>query len=181
MRGLDVGKTNVGITNIRCVGGSRKRYAGPVPEQRPRYVPAPSRIRDRPTWLISRTYGRSHGLLNEGFAASGAGLRSYHYRLLAALEEWGPVGQADLGRSTSVDRSDVVTLLGDLERLGLIERTVNPSNRRRNIVSITPAGSRQLRALDHVVNGIQERVLAPLSQNERRQLTKLLRKLADAD
>jgi hypothetical protein len=81
----------------------------------------------------------------------------------------------------SVDRSDVVTMLGDLERLGLIERTVNPDNRRRNIVSITPAGSKQLRALDHVVDDIQERVLAPLSQNERRQLTKLLRKLADAD
>jgi MarR family transcriptional regulator, lower aerobic nicotinate degradation pathway regulator len=152
-----------------------------VPEQWPRPVPAPARIRDRPTWLISRTYSRSHGLLNEGFAATGSGLRSYHYRLLAALEEWGPVGQADLGRSTSVDRSDVVTLLGDLERLGLIERAVNPSNRRRNIVSITPAGTRQLRALDHVVDDIQERVLAPLSQNERRQLTKLLRKLADAD
>src|SRR5260221_8999609 len=98
----------------------------PVPEQDHGDVSAPSRIRDRPTWLISRTYGRTHGLLNDGFAASGAGLRSYHYRLLAALEEWGSVGQADLGRSMSVDRSDVVTMLGDLERLGLIERTVNP-------------------------------------------------------
>jgi len=141
----------------------------------------PSRIRDRPTWLISRTYDRSRGILNAGFAASGAGLRSYHYRLLAALEEWGPAGQADLGRSTSVDRSDVVAVLGELERLGLVERTVNPSNRRRNIVSITPAGGKQLQTLDHVINEIQERVLAPLSQDERRQLTKLLRKLAEAE
>jgi DNA-binding MarR family transcriptional regulator len=168
------------MANIRYVGGTRKRYAGPVPEQPSRDVSAPSRIRDLPTWLISRTYGRSHGLLNDGFAAGGAGLRSYHYRLLAALEEWGPVGQADLGRGTSVDRSDVVTVLGELEQLGLVERTVNPSNRRRNIVSITPAGSRRLRALDQVVHEVQQRVLAPLSQNERRQLTKLLRKLADA-
>ncbi len=151
-----------------------------MPEQ-PRHVSAPSRLRDRPTWLISRAYGRSHLLLNEGFAASGTGLRSYHYRLLAALEEWGPVGQADLGRSTSVDRSDVVTVLSELERLGLIERTVNPSNRRRNIVSITAAGSKQLRALDDVVDDIQERVLAPLSQSERHQLAQLLSKLADAD
>jgi DNA-binding MarR family transcriptional regulator len=152
-----------------------------VPEQQPRHGSAPARLQDRPTWLISRAYGRSHGLLNDGFAASGAGLRSYHYRLLAALEEWGPVGQADLGRSTSVDRSDVVALLGELEQRGLIERTVNPDNRRRNIVSITSAGRKQLRALDHVVDEIQERVLAPLSPTERRQLTKLLRKLADAD
>ena len=142
---------------------------------------APSRIRDRPTWLISRAYARSHGLLNDGFAATGAGLRSYHYRLLAALEEWGPIGQADLGRSTSIDRSDVVTWLGELEGLGLIKRTVNPNNRRRNIVSITPTGSEQLRALDNVIDEIQELVMAPLSQNERRQLTKLLRKLADAN
>src|SRR2546429_2972461 len=154
---------------------------GAVPEQRPRHLPAPSGIRDRPTWLISRPSGRSHGLLNDGFAASGAGLRSYHYRLLAALEEWGPVGQADLGRGTSVDRSDVATMLGELERLGLIKRTVNPDNRRRNIVSITPARSKQLRTLDHVVDEIQDRVLAPLSQTERRQLTKLLHKLTDGD
>jgi DNA-binding MarR family transcriptional regulator len=143
-------------------------------------MPVPSRIGDRATWLISRVYGRSRGLLNAGFAASGAGLRSYHYRLLAALEEWGPVGQADLGRSTSLDRSDVVAVLGELERLGLVERTVNPNNRRRNIVSITPAGRKQLRDLDHVVDEIQERVLAPLSQDERHELTKLLRKLAEA-
>jgi DNA-binding MarR family transcriptional regulator len=60
----------------------------------------------------------------------------------------------------------------------LIERKVDPSHRRRNIVSITRAGSEQLRALDKVIDEVQERVLEPLSQNERRQLTKLLRKLA---
>jgi MarR family transcriptional regulator, lower aerobic nicotinate degradation pathway regulator len=141
--------------------------------------PAPSRIRDRPTWLISRTYARSHRLLNDGFATTGTGLRSYHYRLLAGLEEWGPASQAELGRSTSLDRSDVVSILRDLERLGLIRRTVDPTNRRRNIVTITPAGKEQLQALDHVIDQVQERVLEPLSANQRRQLTNLLQKLAD--
>lgn len=140
----------------------------------------PSRIEDRPTWLISRAYARSHGLLNDGFAASGTGLRSYHYRMLAALEESGPVSQADLGRSTSIDRSDVVTLLGELERRGLVRRAVDPANLRRNIVSITPAGGEQLRGLDSVVDEVQERVLAPLAPKERLQLTRLLRKLIDA-
>jgi DNA-binding MarR family transcriptional regulator len=151
-----------------------------VSEQPSRHGSAPSRIRDRPTWLISRNYTRSHALLNDTFAIRGGGLRSYHYRLLAALEEWGPVSQADLARSTSVDRSDVVTVLNELEQRGLIERAVDPRNRRRNIVSITRTGSTQLQLLDQVIDEVQERVLAPLSQNERRQLTKLLRKLADA-
>jgi DNA-binding MarR family transcriptional regulator len=151
-----------------------------VSEHPSRHGSAPSRIRDRPTWLISRNYARSHALLNDTFATSGTGLRSYHYRLLAALEEWGPVSQADLARSTSVDRSDVVAVLNELEQRGLIERAVDPSNRRRNIVSITRAGSTQLQLLDRVIDEVQERVLAPLSENERRQLTRLLRKLADA-
>jgi MarR family transcriptional regulator, lower aerobic nicotinate degradation pathway regulator len=100
--------------------------------------------------------------------------------LLAALEEWGPASQADLARSTSVDRSEVVAVLNELEQRGLIERAVDPRNRRRNIVSITRTGSTQLQLLDQLIDEVQERVLAPLSQNERRQLTKLLRKLADA-
>ena len=111
-----------------------------MPKQPARRAQAPSRIRDRPTWLISRSYARSHGLLNDSFATSGHGLRSYHYRLLAALEEWGPASQAGLARSTSVDRSDVVAVLRELEERGFIDRTTDPTNRRRNIVSITPAG-----------------------------------------
>jgi MarR family transcriptional regulator, lower aerobic nicotinate degradation pathway regulator len=139
----------------------------------------PARIKERPTWLLSRAYARSRQLLNDGFEATGSGLRSYHYRLLATLEERGPTGQADLGRLLRLDRSDVVALLTELEGLGLVERSVDPSNRRRNIVTITRPGARRLRALDPVIDEIQERLLAPLSEAERRQLSRLLRKLLD--
>lgn len=141
-------------------------------------APAPSRIEGRATWLISRAYARSQGLLHEGMADGADGLRNQHYRLLAALEEWGPVVQADLGRSTGTDRSDVVALLTELEGRGLIRRAPDPANLRRKIVSITEPGIRQLEALDTVIDQIQERVLAPLSAAERRQLTALLAKLA---
>jgi len=139
----------------------------------------PARMRDLPTWLISCNYARSNGLLNDGFAATSSGLRPYHYRLMASLEEAGPIGQAELGRVSGIDRSDVANMLAELEQLGLVARTVDPSNRRRNIVAITPAGSDQLTTLDDVLEEIQQQVLAPLSPNERRQLTKLLHKLSD--
>jgi MarR family transcriptional regulator, lower aerobic nicotinate degradation pathway regulator len=152
---------------------------GPVSEQPAPHASAPTRIRDRATWLISRNYTRSHALLTEGFRASGTGLRSYHYRLLAALDEWGPASQADLARNTNVDRSDVVAVLGELEPRGLIRRSVHPNNRRRNVVSITPAGRKQLQRLDRTLDRIQEQLLEPLTLSERRQLTRLLRKLVD--
>jgi MarR family transcriptional regulator, lower aerobic nicotinate degradation pathway regulator len=140
---------------------------------------APARLKDRPTWLISRAYARSSGLLNAGFEAHGNGLRGYHYRLLAALEEWGPASQADLGRSTGIDRSDVTAALAELESRNLIARTVDPGNKRRNIVTLTPEGIDQLRDLDAVVDTIQGELLAPLTPTQRRQFTKLISRLAE--
>ena len=136
------------------------------------------RMGERPTWLISRAYLRATGLLQEGFAAEGDRLRGYHYRLLAALDEFGPASQAALGRGTGIDRSDVTAALVELEERGLVERNVNPADRRRNVVSITAAGTRRLAELDTVVDTIQERLLAPLSEEERRQFVTLIRRIA---
>ena len=139
----------------------------------------PGRLKDRPTWLISRAYARSSGLLNSGFEVHGNGLRGYHYRLLAALEEWGPASQADLGRSTGIDRSDVTAALAELESRNLIERTADPQNKRRNIVTLTPEGIDQLRHLDAVDDTIQDELLAPLTATQRRQFITLISRLLD--
>ena len=128
-----------------------------------------ARLKDRPTWLISRAYARSSGLLNAGFEAHGSGLRGYHYRLLAALDECGPASQADLGRSTGIDRSDVTASLAELESRNLIQRTVDPESKRRNIVTLTPEGVERLHELDIVVGTIQDELLAPLTATQRRQ------------
>ena len=151
----------------------------PLPPQRP--GPTPARLRDRPTWLISRAYARASGLLNDGFGEHAAGLRGYHYRLLAVLEEQGPMSQAALGRSSSIDRSDVTVALSELETRGLIERAVDPEHGRRNIVSITAAGLDQLAVLDRIVADVQDRLLAPLDATQRRQLVTLLHRVLDAD
>jgi MarR family transcriptional regulator, lower aerobic nicotinate degradation pathway regulator len=152
-----------------------------MPEHVPLVDRVPERMRERPTWLISRAYARANGLLQEGFAQGGGGLRGYHYRLLAALDEWGPASQASLGRGTGIDRSDVTAALVDLEERGLVRRDVNQADRRRNIVSITPAGASRLEALDIVLDEIQERLLAPLSEDERRQFLALMHRIANGD
>jgi len=139
----------------------------------------PARVKDRPTWLISRTFARSSGLLAAGFESHGRGLRSYHYRLLAALEEWGPASQAELGRGTGIDRSDVTAALTELESRGLVERSVDPGHKRRNIVTITPAGVAQLLELDEVIDDIQQQVLEPLTAAQRRQFIALMVKLLE--
>ena len=137
----------------------------------------PDRVKERPTWLLNRAYARSSALLFAGFEANGDGLRGYHYRLLAALEQWGPASQADLGRDTGIDRSDVTAVLTDLESRGLVQRKVDPDHKRRNIVSLTAQGKGALRKLDGVIEQIQQAVLAPLTPAQQRQFLNLLSRL----
>nr|WP_067894309.1 MarR family transcriptional regulator [Actinomadura chibensis] len=137
----------------------------------------PARLKNAASWLINMVSVHSHRLVGDGFAAAGA--RGYHYRLLAALDEYGPSSQAALGRHTGIDRSDVVAALNELAAKELVERAPDPSDRRRNIITLTPDGARQLARLDDVLAGIQDELLAPLDPSERAQLTALLARLAD--
>ena len=138
---------------------------------------APDRIKERPTWLLSRAFARSSALLAAGFEAQGDGLRGHHYRLLAALQQWGPASQADLSRDTGIDRSDVTAALVELESRRFVERKVDPDHKRRNVVTMTPDGADALSRLDAVLEEIQEAVLAPLTAAQRRQFINLLSRL----
>lgn len=135
------------------------------------------RIKDRPTWLLSRAYARSSSMLAAGFEEHGNGLRGYHYRLLAALDQWGSASQAALSRDTGIDRSDVTAALNELESRGLVKRKVDPAHKRRNIVTLTPQGADVLLRLDAVLDGIQEAVLAPLTAAQRRHFLELVSRL----
>jgi DNA-binding MarR family transcriptional regulator len=132
----------------------------------------PALLRAKPTWLISQVSTRAHRLLTERLAAVGA--RGYHYRLLAALAEFGPSSQASLGRHTVMDRSDVVAAVGELAAQGFVERAADPVDRRRNVVTMTPAGAARLAELDRVLAAVQDELLTPLSGPERADLTRLL-------
>jgi DNA-binding MarR family transcriptional regulator len=135
----------------------------------------PVRLRAMPTWLISQVETRAHRLLTERLGAAGS--RGYHYRLLAALAEFGPASQASLGRRTAMNRSDVVTAVNELVDQGLAERTGDPADRRRNIITMTRAGAARLGRLDGVLAEVQDELLAPLSAAERSQFGRLLTRI----
>lgn len=137
----------------------------------------PARLRNTPSRLLTQTAVHAHRLVAQGLSASGA--HRYHYALLAALEEFGPASQAALGRRGGIDRSDVVAGVDELVDQKLVRRTPDPSDRRRNVITLTAAGRRQLRRLDGVVAGIQDALLEPLSAAERTQLTRLLSRVLD--
>ena len=137
----------------------------------------PARLRHAPSWLLGQASLHSHRLLSERFAANGA--RGHHYRLLATLEEFGPSSQAELGRRTGIDRSDIVAALNEMAAAHLVERSPDPADRRRNVITLTETGRRRLKELDGVLAEIQDALLAPFTPAERATLTDLLTRLVD--
>jgi DNA-binding MarR family transcriptional regulator len=137
----------------------------------------PAVLKNKPSWLISEVSRLAHPLLTGKLASAGS--RGYHYRLLAALQQFGTASQASLGRRTGMDRSDVAEAVNELVGRGLADRAPDPADRRRNIITITPAGTAHLRRLEELLADVQNELLAPLSPAERQQLIRLLTRVLE--
>ncbi|GAB3452368.1 hypothetical protein GCM10027570_30550 [Streptomonospora sediminis] len=133
----------------------------------------PVRLQRLPTRLLTQTAAHVQRLVAQGLGD----FRTHHYALLAAAQERGPSSQAALGRSCGMDRSDVVAATNDLAARGLLRRDPAPGDRRSNIITLTADGENALRDLDQRVLRLQETVFAPLTGDERDQLTRLLTRM----
>lgn len=135
----------------------------------------PARLTAKPSWLLTQLAVHAHRLASNGFGEVGA--RGYHYRVLAVLDEFGVASQAELGRRCNMDRSDVVAAINELAEQSLVERTPDPDDRRRNLVTLTTAGDRQLLRMERVLDRVQDDLLGPLPAEDRQTLTRLLTQL----
>lgn len=134
--------------------------------------PAPSTIRTLPSWLLGRAAARGRGLVAEALAREG--LKMWHHVVLCAVADLGPLAQAELGRSVSLDPKDMVGVLNDLQADELIERAPDPADRRKNAITITARGRRTVRRCAEAAEQANAELLAPLSVAERAQFLALL-------
>lgn len=139
----------------------------------------PSRIRALPSWQLSRVAARAARLVS--VRAAELGVTRSTYSSLAALEEFGPSSQAELGRQVGLDRKDVSSLIAGLEADGLVLRESDSHDRRRNVIEITAAGRALLERLDEAFTAAQDDLLAVLSVRDRAQLARLLEALNEGD
>jgi MarR family transcriptional regulator, temperature-dependent positive regulator of motility len=91
------------------------------------------------------------------------------------------VTQQGLGQTLHLDPNNCVILLNDLEGDGYVERRRDPTDRRRHIVEMTPAGRRALEEAEIKLETVEGQVLGNLNAAERSQLRDLLAKALEGN
>lgn len=136
-------------------------------------IRAPLRLRALASWQAGRVSTLGTRLTVEHMPLTG---RS-DFAALAALEEFGPLSQAEMGRRLGLDRNDVNAVLTRLDGAGRVDRRADPADRRRNVVTLTETGHHYLTDLQRSADAVQDTLLAGLDAAERRELQALLDKV----
>src|SRR3954452_11874863 len=106
-------------------------------------------------------------------------LKPHQFQILGLLHDRGGLAQRELMAEMDVDPSILVTLLNPLEAHGLVTRERDPADRRRHLVALTAAGERALVSAARAQRETEDELFAPLSDDQREQLSALLIALRD--
>lgn len=127
-------------------------------------------------FLLARAAAVSQAVGNAALAAHGLKVRSYS--VLALAVTGGRPSQRELAAFLRLDPSQVVALIDDLARRGLVTREPDPRDRRANVVAATLEGRKLYRRALADVEAGERRAHAALASAERTELTRLLRAVA---
>ncbi|MEU7887656.1 MarR family winged helix-turn-helix transcriptional regulator [Microbispora bryophytorum] len=139
--------------------------------------PTPARLLALPSWVINQAAIAANRLTDRALAGTSS---RRQFAMLSALDEFGPSSQADLGRCTGIDRSDVVAGVSAMVKQGFLQQRPDPADGRRNIVTLTPAGKDHLERLSALIAGAQNELLHALSPSESKMVVDLLKRVLDS-
>ena len=94
--------------------------------------------------------------------------------VLATLRDLGPRRITELAESEGIAQPTVTTLVGRMERDGLVERRPDPADARAVLVHLSAAGLERLDAMRVAREVVLEKRLATLTEHEREVLADAL-------
>lgn len=106
-----------------------------------------------------------------------SGLGDSDFRVLEVLLHKGPLPVNTIGPKVFLTPGSISVAVDRLYARGLVSRTDSQTDRRVRIVSLTPEGRSLINRVFRSHQAAMEKLMQPLSQPERTQLTALLKKI----
>lgn len=128
-----------------------------------------------PAHLIRRAHQLSVAFFME--EASEFGVTPVQFAVLNALMDDPGQDQVSLAARVAFDAATSGSVIGRLELKGWVRRESDPEDRRRKRLWITPDGQAVALKMKRAAAKTQSRLVGPLADAEREQLTRLLAKL----
>lgn len=110
---------------------------------------------------------------------AGVNLERALFPLLVRIGAQGPIGVVELAEVAGRDHSTVSRQVAKLESLGLVERRPGTADQRVREAVVSPAGRQMVDEISRARAVLMDEALADWSEAEKRELTRLVRKLAD--
>lgn len=129
-------------------------------------------------FLNARARAIGSTLANAMLQEVGLRVRSYSV-LTLSCGGLGPT-QRQLAEFLRLDPSQIVSLVDELERAGLVRRETDPTDRRSKVIVATEEGERVRKRAAEIAARAEDLALAALTAAERRQLRELMTKVAFA-
>lgn len=130
------------------------------------------------TWLLHRAAQRLHAETGAAAEAHGRTLRDHI--VVSAIHKSPGLTQVELGRALGMDKTTLTAELDRLERAGLVERSVDPRDRRARVLGLTAAGEEVRRAVAVDAERAEAAALAAFSREEIATLRRILVELVGA-
>lgn len=127
---------------------------------------------------LARRLQQAHSLLWGAMVSEET--TSPQFAVLNALIEKPDIDQRTLSEHVHLDRSTIADVVARLGRRGLLERVRDPRDGRRNVLKLTDEGERLHRKLVTRTARMNRVFLAPLAEDERELLLRLIGRVADA-
>lgn len=128
---------------------------------------------DRPGFLIRRANQLTTALFMEEVEPLGVTATQFGVLVVVAARQ--PIDQVGIARLMGFDRSTTGLVVSTLEKRGLLERVIDPDDRRRRVLNITSAGLDRLAKLEAPTRRAQERALEVFSPDQAVQFLQLLK------
>lgn len=145
-----------------------KRLALVVPETGDGY-----RLQEQVGFVLRKANQRHLAI----FAAHIGDLTPPQFAALAKLAEVGETSQNQLGALVAMDAATIKGVIDRLKARGLVDLGAHKEDRRRLMVSLTPAGRETVGRLVPAARTVTEETLAPLTSREAATLMRLLAKM----
>lgn len=152
-----------------------RNLKGPAPLCTSVKVPLPR----APVPMVRRLFQIANAISVEAFASEDISV--LEFAVMQFLLREPELDQVSLAVRIGVDRTNIGVILDQMEKRGLVERQINPSDRRARLLRLTEHGKDVVTRIQPQTAVVREKLFAPLTDAEREMFYDIVERMIAAN